>query len=429
VKRNYQIVGSEGKVGERHLAEFFRKNGQQLLPMVELIEQCRLAVNDVIEVLGRKTIETILEVSAMQVAGPRAQGKAGGEVQWHGHQQGRVRLNDRKLVVKKPRLRRKGKGTGQEVAIPAYEALQRDEATGARMLETLLCGVSTRQYQRVIPEMAETVGVSRSSVSREAAQAAEAELEKLMNRDWSQVELVVIYIDGMRFGSHHALSAVGVDAQGNKHVLGMQEGASENTEAVKTLLVHLRDHGVGSERRYLFVIDGAKALRAAINEVFGTHQPVQRCRTHRLRNVLQHLPKEQHDQVKAVIRAAYRLDAKTGMAKLRSLADWLRREWEQAAHSLLEGLEETFTVNTLGVPPSLHRCLATTNIIESPQSGVRKRTGNVTRWRDAAMVKRWVASAFLVTEKNFRKIMGHRELWTLAAILGRANKTSQEKVA
>jgi putative transposase len=177
VKRNYQIVGSEGKVGERHLAEFFRKNGQQLLPMVELIEQCRLAVNDVIEVLGRKTIETILEVSAMQVAGPRAQGKAGGEVQWHGHQQGRVRLNDRKLVVKKPRLRRKGKGTGEEVAIPAYEALQRDEATGARMLETLLCGVSTRQYQRVIPEMAETVGVSRSSVSREAAQAAEAELE------------------------------------------------------------------------------------------------------------------------------------------------------------------------------------------------------------------------------------------------------------
>ena len=429
MKRNYQIVGSEGKVGERHLAEFFRKNGQQLLPMVELIEQCRLAVNDLIEVLGRKTIETILEVSAMQVAGPRAQGKAGGEVQWHGHQQGRVRLNDRKLVVNKPRLRRKGKGTGQEVAIPAYEALQRDEATGARMLETLLCGVSTRQYQRVIPEMAETVGVSRSSVSREAAQAAEAELEKLMNRDWSQVELLVIYIDGMRFGSHHALSAVGVDAQGNKHVLGMQEGASENTEAVKTLLVHLRDHGVGSERHYLFVIDGAKALRAAINEVFGAHQPVQRCRTHKLRNVLQHLPKEQHDQVKAVIRAAYRLDAKTGMAKLRSLADWLRREWEQAAHSLLEGLEETFTVNTLGVPPSLHRCLATTNIIESPQSGVRKRTGNVTRWRDAAMVKRWAASAFLVTEKNFRKIMGHRELWTLAAILGRTNKTSQEKVA
>jgi putative transposase len=429
VRRNYQIVGSEGKVGERHLAEFFRKNGQQLLPMVELIEQCRLAVDDVIEVLGRKTIETILEVSAAQIAGPRAQGKAGGEVQWHGHQQGRVRLNDRKLVVKKPRLRRKGKGAGQEVAIPAYDALQRDEATGARMLETLLCGVSTRQYQRVIPEMAETVGVSRSSVSREAAQAAEAELEKLMNRDWSQVELLVIYIDGMRFGSHHALSAVGVDAQGNKHVLGMQDGASENTEAVKTLLVHLRDHGVASERRYLFVIDGAKALRAAINEVFGAHQPVQRCRTHKLRNVLQHLPKDQHDQVKAVIRAAYRLDAKTGMAKLRTLADWLRREWEQAAQSLLEGLEETFTVNTLEVPPSLHRCLATTNIIESPQSGVRKRTGNVTRWRDAAMVKRWAASAFLVTEKNFRKIMGHRELWALAAILGRTTKTSQEKVA
>ena len=227
----------------------------------------------------------------------------------------------------------------------------------------------------------------------------------------------------------NALSAVGVEAQGNKHVLGMQDGASENTEAVKALLVHF----TRPRRRFgaaLPVCDRRRQSTASSDQrVFGAHRPVQRCRTHELRNVLQHLPKEQHDQVKAVIRAAYRLDAKTGMAKLRSLADWLRREREQAAHSLLEGSEKTFTVNTLGVPPSLHRCLAITNIIESPQSGVRKRTGNVTRWRDAAMVQRWAAAAFLATATNFRKIMGHQELWTLAAILGRTNKTSQEKVA
>ena len=428
MRRNYHTIDKQGKVGERQLAEFFHKSGQQLLPMVELIEQCRLAVDEVIEVLGRKTIETILEVSAEQIAGPRAQGRAGEEVRWHGHQRGRVRLADRQLRVRKPRLRQRGCGAGGEVKIPAYEALQQGR-TGEKMLETLLRGVSTREYEEVIPEMAETVGVSRSSVSREASQAAEAEIQKLLERDWTEVELLVIYLDGMQLGSHHVLSAVGVDAEGHKHVLGMVEGASENQAAAQALLVHLREHGVDTGKRYLFVIDGGKALRAAIRDVFGSQQPVQRCRAHKLRNVVEQLPRDQHAQVKAVMRAAYRLDAATGMAKLRQLAEWLRRDWEGAASSLLEGLEETFTINTLDVPPSLHRCLATTNIIESPQSGLRRRTRNVTRWRNAAMAKRWAAAALLMTERKFRKIMGHRDVWALAAILGRSTPTSREKVA
>jgi putative transposase len=429
VKKSYHVISHQGKTSERYLAAFFQENGQQLLPLVELIEQCRLAVDEVIQVLGRQTIETILEVSATQIAGPRMQGKSGGEVSWYGSQQGRVRLKDRKLIVSKPRLRRKGRGAGKEVPIPAYEALQESETTGARMLETMLRGVSTRQYEHVIPEMAETVGVSRSSVSREAIEAAETQLKELLERDWSQTDLLVIYIDGMRFGSHHVLSAVGVDSQGRKHVLGLQDGASENTEAVKGLLCHLRDRGVGSDKRYLFVIDGAKALRAAIKEVYGAKQPVQRCRTHKMRNVIEQLPQEQQAQTKAVIKAAYRLDADKGMAKMKQLADWLAREWPQAAASLLEGLEETFTINSLGVPPSLHRCLGTTNIIESPQSGVRMRTGRVSRWKDGAMVRRWVASAFLITEKSFRKVVGYQELWALATILGRDTKTFKQEVA
>jgi putative transposase len=428
VRRNYHVVKRQGKVGERQLGEFFRQSGQQLLPMVELIEQCRLAVDEVIEVLGRKTIETILEVSAEQIAGPRAQGRASEEVRWHGHQRGRVRLADRKLRVQEPRLRQRGRGAGGEVKIPAYEALQQG-STGEKMLETLLRGVSTREYEQVIPEMAETVGVSRSSVSREASQAAEAEMEKLLSRDWNAVELLVIYLDGMQLGSHHVLSAVGVDPEGRKHVLGMVEGASENQAAAQALLVHLREHGVDTGKRYLFVIDGAKALRAAIREVFGSQQPVQRCRRHKLRDVVEQLPRDQHAQVKSVMRAAYRLDAASGMAKLRKLSEWRERDWAAAANSLLEGLEETFTINTLDIPPSLHRCLATTNIIESPQSGLRRRTRNVTRWRDAAMAKRWAAAALVLTERKFRKIMGHRDLWALAAILGRSTPASREKVA
>jgi len=169
----------------------------------------------------------------------------------------------------------------------------------------------------------------------------------------------------------------------------------------------------------LFVIDGAKALRAAIGKVFGPQHPVQRCRNHKIRNVVERLPEEQKDQVKAAMRASYKLEAKEGMARLRKLADWLEQEQPAAANSLREGLDECFTINRLGIPPSLHRCLATTNLIESPQSGVRMRTRRVCRWRDTAMVERWAAASFLATEKNFRRIMGWKDLWQLEAILGR----------
>jgi transposase-like protein len=332
------------------------------------------------------------------------------------------------LGATKPRLREKG---GGEVAIPAYEAMQ-DAGLGQRMLDVLMRGISTRQYGEVLPEMASTCGVSKSNVSREAAAAGEEALQELLERRFEDVDLLVIYIDGMMFGDHHVLSAVGVDAQGQKHVLGIQQGATENAAAVEDLLQQLVGRGVKPDSKRLFVIDGAKALRAAIHKVFGPQHPVQRCRNHKIRNVVERLPEEQKDQAKAVMRAAYRLEAKEGMARLRKLADWLEQESPAAANSLREGLEECFTINRLGVPPSLHRCLATTNLIESPQSGVRMRTRRVCRWRDAAMVERWAAASFLATEKNFRRIMGCKDLWQLAAILGRdANQkaATQQKVA
>jgi putative transposase len=212
-------------------------------------------------------------------------------------------------------------------------------------------------------------------------------------------------------------------------VLAIREGATENATVVKELLEDLVERGLKPEQKRLFVIDGSKALRAAINAVFGAHHPVQRCRAHKLRNVLDHLPKDQRDQVKSVMRAAWKLDAKGGMARLKKLAEWLEREYPSAAASVREGLDECFTINRLDVPPSLHRCLATTNLIESPHSGVRMRTRRVCRWRDGAMVKRWMAAAFLRTEKNFRKIMGYRDLWTLDAILNGSKSATRQAVA
>ncbi len=416
MRRSYHTLSTKGEANARRLAEFFSRHGQGLLPMVDLIEQSRLAVDELIDVAGRATIEAVLQLSAEQVAGPRTPGQRRlDRPLWHGRQAGRVCLKERKLGVQKPRLRENG---GGEMAIPAYEAMQ-ENGIGERMLDVLMRGISTRQYAEVLPEMASTCGVSRSTVSREAAEAGEEALKELLERRFDQIDLLVIYIDGMQFGEHHIISAVGLDGSGDKHVLGIQQGATENAAAVEDLLQQLVARGVDPKTKRLFVIDGAKALRAAIHKVFGAQHPVQRCRNHKIRNVCDRLPEEQKDQVKAVMRSAYKLEAKEGMARLRKLADWLEQECPAAANSLREGLEECFTINRLGIPPSLHRCLATTNLIESPQSGVRMRTRRVCRWRDAAMVERWVAASFLATEKNFRRIMGWKDLWQMEAILGR----------
>ena len=395
--------------------------------MVDLIEQCQVACNELIDVTGRAAIQAVLQLSAMEAAGgPPQQGKRrSGDVVFYGRQAGQVFLSDRKLEVERPRLRSKGRGS-QEVEVPAYAAMQNQEQMGARMLDILLHGVSTRNYKAVIPEMAETAGVSRSAVSRAAIEASEAEVEALLSRRFEDVKLLVIYIDGLIFGKYTMIGAIGVDTQGHKHVLGIREGATENATVVTALLEDVVSRGVDPKRKMLFVIDGSKALRAAINAVFGAEQPVQRCRAHKLRNVLGYLPKDQQAQVKSVLRAAWKLPPKEGMARIKNLAAWLDNSYPSAASSLIEGLEECFTINRLDIPPALHRCLATTNIIESPHAGVRIQTRRVTHWQNGKMVLRWMASAFLRTEKRFNRIMGHRDLWALEAILNPSATASQK---
>ena len=430
MKKSYHTIGKQGKVNEEELAGFLARSGQILLPMVDLIEQCQLACDELIDVTGRAAIEAVLQLSANQAAGgPAQQGKRRpGEVVFHGRQPGQVMLSDRKLEVQRPRLRSKGRG-GHEVEVPAYAAMRNREQLGARMLDILMRGVSTRNYKEVIPQMAETAGVSKSAVSRQIVEASEAEVEALLNRRFDELKLLVIYIDGLIFGDYTMIGAVGVDVQGNKHVLGIREGATENSTVITALLEDIVARGVDPQRKMLFVIDGSKALRAAINAVFGAHQPVQRCRAHKLRNVLDYLSKEDRPQVKSVLRAAWKLPSKEGIARIKKLAAWLDQKYPSAASSFVEGLEECFTINRLDVPPSLCRCLATTNIIESPHTGVRIQTRRVTHWQNGNMVLRWMASAFLRTEKRFNKIMGYRDLWTLEAILNPAQHASAQVAA
>lgn len=427
MKKSYHTIHKQGKANQQELASFLVKNGQGLLPMVDLIEQCQMACNELIDVTGRAAIQAVLQLSAIEAAGgPPQQGKRrSSDVVFYGRQPGQVFLNDRKLEVERPRLRSKG-ARSQEVEVPAYAAMQSPTAMGAGMLDILLHGVSTRNYKAVIPAMAETAGVSRSAVSRAAIEASEAEVEALLARRFDDLKLLVIYIDGLIFGDYTMIGAVGVDSAGKKHVLGIREGATENATVVTALLEDIVSRGVDPQRKMLFVIDGSKALRAAINAVFGSDQPVQRCRAHKLRNVLGYLPKEQQAQVKSVLRAAWKLPAKEGMARVKKLAAWLDNSYPSAAASLVEGLEECFTINRLDLPPALHRCLATTNIIESPHAGVRIQTRRVTHWQNGKMVLRWMASAFLRTEKRFNRIMGHRDLWALEAILNPSATASQK---
>ena len=209
--------------------------------------------------------------------------------------------------------------------------------------------------------------------------------------------------DGIQFGHYRVLAAVGVDDAGSKHVLGVRSGASENATVTTALLEDLVARGIRPDRRRLFVVDGAKALRNAIAQVFGAGNEVQRCRNHKLRNVVGHLPNAQHDQARATLRAAWKLEATAGMRKLEQDASWLQRDWPAAAASVREGLEEIFTVNRLGLPASLRRCLTTTNIIDSTHSGIRQRTRRVTNWKNGEMALRWAAVAFVETEKHYRR--------------------------
>lgn len=420
--KDYQIIDRNQT---KELAKFLSKEGQLLLPMLDLVQQAEAAVDEVVDVVGRATIEAILLLSAQQIAGPQHKGKDTGDIRWHGRQKAVVALSERKLRVDKPRLRRKGKGQALEVSIPAYDAVRIDSRLGQRMLSILMQGVSTRAYQGVLPQMAQTVGISKSNVSREFIEASEKVLKAFAERRFDDKDILIIYIDGLVFGGYYVIAAVGVDSDGYKHVLGLADGASENAVVVKDLLEDIVARGVKPGRRRLFVIDGSKALRNAIDAVFGRDNPVQRCRKHKVANVTEHLPEQMKDQVKSVMRAAYRLDADEGIRRLEQQAKQLQILYPSAAASLREGLEETFTVNRMGLPSILSRSLHTTNIIESPNAGVRMRTGRVCNWQNGKMVLRWATAALLETEKHFHRIAGHKQLWVLKAFLDRPDQVKQ----
>lgn len=435
--QGYRIVDREqastgGRLTEA-LARSLVKDGQNLLPIVELIAQGRAMVDEVIDSVGRASVQFILEMSADQVAGERHQGKRDDRgVHRFGSQPGIVPLSDRTLRVKRPRVRTKAgpNGKSKEVPLPAYEAMRSHQGVAEKMMSILARGVSTRDYKGALRDMAGTVGVSKSQVSREFIEKTEKAHDELMARSFEGVNILVIYLDGMAFGDHHVITALGIDDAGGKRVLGIQHGTSENAAAVKALLQGLVERGVkpGGGMKRLFIVDGGKALRAGINEVYGSENPVQRCTIHKVRNVVGHLPKDRATYARMVMGAAFKMEQGQGMGKLKELARDLEHDHPAAAASLLEGLDEMFTVSRMGLPGELARSLRSTNIIESPQSLIAKFSGRVKNWQDPRMVLRWHAAASLEAEKRMHRVGGAKHLWMLEQALGREG-TKNAKVA
>jgi transposase-like protein len=288
-------------------------------------------------------------------------------------------------------------------------------------LDAIACGVSTRKYARsldTLPTETQERSVSKSSVSRRYVAMTTKQMTTWLTKPIGERHFPIVMIDGIILGDHTVLIALGIDSEGKKQVLGLREGDTENSRVAKALLRDLVERGLDPERARLFVIDGAKALRSAIRKIFGDLGVVQRCQLHKQRNILGHLPDGMQESVKAILKEAWSLrDAKLAKARLERLASSLETDHPGAAASVREGLDETLTLQGLGIEGTLYRKLRSTNGIENLNSGIAAYSKNVKRWRGGSMVVRWVSTAIVEAEKKFRRVQGWRDIEKLVRAL------------
>jgi len=361
--------------------------------------------------VGMQVFRTMLEEDVASVAGPKGRHDPDGRVAYrHGDQKSSVVLGGRRVAVSRPRVRGVA---GGELALPIWEAFAGEELLGNQVMASLLAGISTRSYDKTLEPVGslEASATSRSAVSRRFVARTAKALDELMAKDLSDLRICALFADGIEESEHMMVCAIGLDAEGRKHLLGLREGTTENKAVCAGLLSDLVGRGLDFSGGILAVLDGGKGLRAAVREVFGNLGLVQRCRAHKRRNVLDHLPKQTQPVVQRKLEAAWAKDTPAlALAALKALANWLEADHPGAAASLREGMEETITVNHLDLPATLTRTLATTNPIESAYSVARGVMGKVKRWRDGQMVVRWTAAGMEVAASKFRRIKGYREL-------------------
>jgi putative transposase len=390
------------------------------IAMGEIAEDMRegllaLAVGAGLQVLG-----SLMEADVAAVCGTRGKHDPERTAVRHGTERGSVTLGGRRTSVQRPRMR----GTGGEVPVPSYELFNRSEILGRMAMDKMLGGLSSRRYRVGLEPVGENVeraasATSKSAVSRRFVAMTETALAELLAAPLGHLDLVALMIDGVHFGDHLCVVALGIGIDGTKHSLGLVEGSTENTTVVTELLTDLRGRGLDTTRPILVGIDGGKALHAAVVAVFD-HPVIQRCQMHKLRNVADKLPDDLAKTVTKKMRAAYQApSAIIAEAQLEALARELEHTHPGAAGSLREGLAETLTVLRLGVPPTLARTLRSTNCIESMISICRNHSSNVKNWQNGDMALRWCAAGLVEAGKQFRRVNGHMHLPTLRAALER----------
>jgi transposase-like protein len=375
--------------------------------------------------VGLDVMAELMDAEVTDLAGPKGKHDPARVAKRHGGEHGTVTLGGRRLPVRRPRVRTVGDDE-HELPLASYETFVSADLLADGVVARMLGGLSTRGYPVGLEPVGTGVeqtatGTSRSAVSRRFVTATAERLDQLLNRPLGGQRWLVVFLDGFGMGEHLLVGALGVTEDGTKIPLGVVEGTTENKAVCLQLVTGLRDRGLDPERGVLFVLDGGKALAAAVRATFGANALIQRCRRHKERNVTDHLPEVERPLVQRRLRSAWATaDPEQAQHELEALARSLARKRPGAAASLREGLAETLTVNRLGVGGKLLQTVESTNPVESMIEIVRDHAGRVKRWSSGEMALRWAAAGMLAAQAQFRRVKGYQELPALAAALQRA---------
>ena len=408
MQKRYQIDKQRAVQQFRRLATETNPNIQMILPLAGIVGMLQEGVGHLMREAGLVLMMGVMEEEVRHLVGERSVPNAGRQASRWGKEQGYCVVDGQKVPIERTRVRDKA---NREVKLGSYELFQRSGPLQAAVWDKITRGLSKRNYGPVVKDFANAYGVEKSAVSENFIETSREKLKELMERPLGKLNLCAVLIDGTPFKDRQMIVALGIGCDGAKTVLGLREGATENTTVVSALLSDLVERGLDFSAPRLYILDGGKALHAAVKRHAGEAAFIQRCQVHKKRNVIDHLPQDHKNEVKRKLQNAYAMveyaDAKRALERLhRELMDIN----PSAARSLEEGMEETLTVHRLRVPEQLRRTLSSTNVIESAFSIVETVCRNVKRWRNGDHIERWIASGLLVAERQFRKVIGHREI-------------------
>lgn len=393
----------------------------QELTMRDLQQAVKGRFSSFCTAVGIQALMTLMDQDVEAMAGPKGKHDPNRTAYRHGYQNTTVPMGNQRLGIKRPRAR--SIETDTDLPIPSYEAFANDDELLEAALNRMLYGMSSRDYRHGIEDysdIAETSGTSKSAISQRFIKASAKEAQKVLGRRFDQETIPVLMIDGIALGDYTAIVAMGVTSDGHKIIMGVRIGSTENAQVCRDLLTDLVSRGLKYEQGLLAVIDGSKALRKALKDVLGQQVLIQRCQVHKMRNIIDYLPKHKRDWVKRKLKKAWTSEtAEEAIRQLRSLATSLQTQYPDAAASLREGLEETVTILKLSIPGLLQRSLRSTNTIESAFSMVSKNIRNVKNWKNGTMVQRWVCAALLDAENRANRIAGYRSMGILISEIQR----------